>query len=309
VAINVDEPSAVGQPGISAQESMRRAADLSNRQFLDPMTNQATKGAFVERPIVPRNPLPPTSVAENPGALISRPSLGGIAEWDELAAHILKKYGSQLEGKSPAQVKNILNRAILKELKNPTTTPGKIISEALEAQLGKPARDLFKSSGTILKWGKAPALLKTAGAGAANAIAIAGALLGGVQIGGGINKITEGKTAMGAVDIAQGSTNVGLVIGTAAGVKSGAIVVKGGVVAGGAAVGAGLLAVGGLALGFEETRRAIRGEKTAAVEATESWADLVVQGEKQGGFKGFLKQAGGWTGGFFSTLIAVGQGY
>jgi RHS repeat-associated protein len=128
------------------------------------------------------------------------------------------------------------------------------------------------------------------------------------QVGSGVTKIRSGQTGEGVVDIAEGTANVGLTIGTYAGVKSGAIAVKGGVVAGGATVGAGVLAAGGLALGFEEARRALRGERTAALEATEDWADLVVRGDKQGGFKGFLMQAGGWTGGFFSTLIAVGQG-
>jgi hypothetical protein len=126
------------------------------------------------------------------------------------------------------------------------------------------------------------------------------------QIGSGVTKIIKGQAGEGAVDVAEGTTGVGLTIGTYAGVKSGAIAVAEGT--GTATFGAGLLAAGGLALGFEETRRALRGEKTAAVEATESWADLAYRGEKQGGFKGFLKQAEGWTGGFFSTLIAVGQG-
>ncbi|MFX1562422.1 MAG: SpvB/TcaC N-terminal domain-containing protein, partial [Promethearchaeota archaeon] len=141
------------------------------------------------------------------------------------------------------------------------------------------------------------------------ALGVAGSAFGGYQIGSGINQVLQGDTAMGVVDIAEGTTNVGLTIYTTAGVESGAIVAKGGVLAGGAAVGAGLLATGSVALGFEETRRALRGEKTAAVEATESWANLVVRGEKEGGVKGFFKQAAGWTGGFFSTLIAVGQGY
>lgn len=61
-------------------------------------------------------------------------------------------------------------------------------------------------------------------------------------------------------------------------------------------------------LAAEEARRAIEGKKTAAVEATEYYANMVNEGEKEGSTLGALKQAGGWTGGF-STLIAVGQGY
>jgi RHS repeat-associated protein len=126
------------------------------------------------------------------------------------------------------------------------------------------------------------------------------------QIGGGINKMFNGQRGEGAVDVTEGTVNVSLTIGTYALLKKGVITVGGG---GWAATGAGLLAAGSIMLAAEETRRTLRGEKTAALEATEYYADLVVEGEKQGGVKGVLKQAAGWTGGFFSTLIAVGQGY
>ena len=54
VGLNLDEPLAVGEPGITEQEAMRRAMDLGNRQLLDPMTNQATKRANIEDPITER---------------------------------------------------------------------------------------------------------------------------------------------------------------------------------------------------------------------------------------------------------------
>jgi RHS repeat-associated protein len=146
-------------------------------------------------------------------------------------------------------------------------------------------------------------VLKVLGA----AAGVAGSLVGGVQVGTGINQIAEGHTGEGVITASEGTANLGLTIGTAALVK--AKVVSVGAAGGAAVVGAGLLAAGGIMLAAEEARRALRGEKTAAVGATEYYAGLVVEGEKEGGVGGALKQAGGWVGGFFSTLIAVGQGY
>jgi len=40
----------------------------------------------------------------------------------------------------------------------------------------------------------------------------------------------------------------------------------------------------------------------AGEEASEFYADQIVEGERQGGFSGFMVQAGGYTGGFFSAL-------
>jgi hypothetical protein len=40
----------------------------------------------------------------------------------------------------------------------------------------------------------------------------------------------------------------------------------------------------------------------AGESAAQYWADLVVEGDKQGGVGGFLKGVGGWTGGLFASL-------
>src|SRR5262249_48247866 len=40
----------------------------------------------------------------------------------------------------------------------------------------------------------------------------------------------------------------------------------------------------------------------AGQDATQYYADLVVEGEKEGGFRGGVKQAAGWTGGLFAVL-------
>jgi hypothetical protein len=145
VSLNIDEPLAVGERGISPAESMRRATDLRNRQFLDFMTNQGTKREFPEVPSPAKGApdLSSTSVKENPSSLITRPSLGGIKEWDELSAIVLERSGPSLSGKTPQQAKEVLNRAIREELKDPKTAPGRAISDALVNQLGMPREELF----------------------------------------------------------------------------------------------------------------------------------------------------------------------
>lgn len=138
--------------------------------------------------------------------------------------------------------------------------------------------------------------------------AVGGSLAGGIQVGTGIVQVQEGKVGEGAATVTEGTANLGLTIGGAALVKAKVVTTSAGVVGGTATVGAGVLAAGGIALAGEEWRRAVRGEKSAAHEAAEYWADVAVEGESQGGFKGAAKQAAGWTFGFFATLVAVGQG-
>lgn len=132
-----------------------------------------------------------------------------------------------------------------------------------------------------------------------------GGLLSGRQIVSGGKELAEGKTGEGLVGIAEGSANLFLTLAP----HAKGVAAASGTGAGALSFGGGILAAGGIMLGSEEARRSIRGEKTAAVESTEYYADLVNQGEKEGGVAGFLKQVGGYTGGFFSTLVAVGQGY
>ena len=58
------------------------------------------------------------------------------------SAKILKDSAGRIKGKTPGQVKEILNEAIRAELKAPKTEAGKIFSEALTKQLGVEAKDL-----------------------------------------------------------------------------------------------------------------------------------------------------------------------
>ena len=165
--------------------------------------------------------------------------------------------------------------------------------------------DLKPAAGTAAETlGTGGKILKGLGA----AAGVVGSLIGGVQVGTGIVQVQEGQGAEGAVTITEGGTNLALTIGGAALVKAKVVTTAAGVTGGAATVGAGVLAGGGIALAAEEWRRAIRGQKSAAREAAEYWADVAVAGEAQGGFEGAAKQAAGWTFGFFATLIAVGQG-
>jgi hypothetical protein len=160
--------------------------------------------------------------------------------------------------------------------------------------------------------GRTLARLRALFGGAALGLEVSGNLLGsamgGYQVGTGINQMIEGKTEEGAVTVTEGSANLGLTIGSTAAVKGGLVTTTAGGAGAAATAGAGILAAGGIMLAAEEARRSLRGEKTAAVEATEFYADLAVEGEEQGGVRGAFKQAAGWTGGLFSTLITVGQG-
>jgi hypothetical protein len=144
LGINIDEPLAPGEPGISPQEAMRRATDLHNRQLLDSLTNQATKREAVHVPIAPRKSRAVVSVVDKPSAVIDRP-LGEVKEWRELSEIILEKKARALAGKTPDQARDLLNRALRDELKDPRTAPGRLLSAALEGLLGKDASDLFRS--------------------------------------------------------------------------------------------------------------------------------------------------------------------
>lgn len=130
--------------------------------------------------------------------------------------------------------------------------------------------------------------------------------LSSIQIGRGLKKLELGNTGEGILDVTEGGVGVGLTIGVYSGLKTGAIVVLEGT--GTLTFFAGILASGGLWLGFEESRRALSGEKTLAVEAAEYWAQFAIVGEERGGVKGVFEQAAGYTFGSLAALIAYGQG-
>lgn len=140
--------------------------------------------------------------------------------------------------------------------------------------------------------------------------AIVGSFVGGYQVGTGGVMISEGKTGEGVTTIAEGTANLGLTIGTAAAIKANLIKTTGSAGASGAAftVAAGIAAAGAIALAAEETRRALRGEKTMAAEAVEYWEAVqdsaVAEGPTVGGA---LKYVGAGFAGAAAGFIASGQ--
>src|SRR5262249_42486954 len=87
----VDEPLAVGRPGLTYAQLMDRALDvLHNRQFLDLIFNSATKGNFEQGPGPVPGPLPVVSVVDQPGA-IWRPTLENVLEWRDFSSFIVNK--------------------------------------------------------------------------------------------------------------------------------------------------------------------------------------------------------------------------
>jgi hypothetical protein len=99
--------------------------------------------------------------------------------------------------------------------------------------------------------------------------AVAGAGFAGYQVGTGINDVAQGKTGSGVTDIVGGAANLGLAIGVPAAVKAGTLAVGGG--AGALALVTGL-AGASIAWAVEDTKRALRGEKTMTDIATEYWS-------------------------------------
>ena len=153
-SINVDESLPVGESGISHKEAMRRACDMDKRQLLEAYYNQGPKNNNVEFAPNRATSFPRVSLKDQPGAIF-RPQLGGIKEWDEMSSKILKEKLPTLKGKSPGDAKKLLNKALIEEMKNPRTVAGKVISEELESQLGRPAKELFSADfKSTAKWGQ-----------------------------------------------------------------------------------------------------------------------------------------------------------
>jgi RHS repeat-associated protein len=219
--------------------------------------------------------------------------------------------------RSVSDLRNLLRAATQEKL----TPVGKILSRLLEkdrswAQIVKKYGDPFdvalpaerrmviadKIAAASAKSSRAMNALQAFGKG----LMVLNVAVSSWQIGGGITKIRSGQTGEGALDVAEGTANVGLTIGTYAGVKSGLIVVAEGT--GAASFGAGLVAAGALALGFEESRRTLRGEKTMAAEAHAYWKSVQeAEIEKGPSVGGALKYVGAEFAKGAAGFIASGQ--
>jgi hypothetical protein len=186
-SLNLDHVEALNEEGITEQERMKRAMDLNNRQFIDRFFNQVTKKHFKENHN--REPLPDVSLKDQPSAIF-RPTLGTVKEWREMTDIILQRHMGGLKDKSALDVNRILHRALLEEIKNPTTQPGRVVNMTLRAQTGTDPEFLFRPERLATRiWTESHPHVKGAGErarGAINAIVLAAAKA--------LNTITEVTT-------------------------------------------------------------------------------------------------------------------
>ena len=161
-------------------------------------------------------------------------------------------------------------------------------SDLLPEQRIALADQIAQKSGATSKWVGA---LQYIGKG----LMVAGSFFNGFEFGGGINKIREGKVGEGVVDMSEGASNFGLTVYTYHGVKAGTIATEGGLAGGAMTLASALAAAGSLWFAFEDTRRAINGERSLPEEAMDYWGGVVKSGEERGGVLGHAEQAGAYT--------------
>jgi len=169
--IAVDEPLAVGQQGISDAERMRRALDIEgNRQFKDWIYNSATSRELEEFRIglseteLPEVSLKSDALPTDPRARLEaqgqiwRRDLRKVKEWRELAQFIRQRIAARIANvRSPGKVKEIINEAIRKEIKNPSSDnpAGQAIHDAIKATTGMEPKEIFRPETTALaRWAK-----------------------------------------------------------------------------------------------------------------------------------------------------------
>jgi RHS repeat-associated protein len=144
ITMDIDEPNAVGDRGISAADARARATDVNNRQFLDPRTNRATKhlGASTD-PQAPARP--PVSVADDPDALLNR-RFSEITEMRDVFNEASSKIRNPASLK-PTDLKNRINSYIWDVIKNSNSSSAVKVRAAL-AKLGF---ENVKGQGYVLK--------------------------------------------------------------------------------------------------------------------------------------------------------------
>ena len=252
VTFDVDEPNAVGERGISKAKAYRRATSAANRQALLSTTNRVGKGTRVELPVGRAKggpPKAPISVTEDAAALFTR-RFSEVTELNDLFEEA-KRTLSGRRDLTPVELKNRINTEFRRLIREGSSDAAVKVRGAFE-EIGWDSQTLRPRVATAGKW------LERIGKGAA----VLGSLIGGIQVGLGVNQIIEGKTALGAVDIAEGGANLGLTIGTTYAVTKGGLVAEAGVAAGGLGIAAGVAAGASVALAAETARAAIKGEET-----------------------------------------------
>lgn len=128
---DIDEPLAVGAPGIKPQRAVDRAMDPHNRQFLDPATNRRTKYTGTDPRDVARGreKLKPVSLKDDPNALFTR-RFDETHEMSEIFQQAVDRV--QNKGKlTPTQLKNRINREVSDIIKNGTSDAANSVREIL----------------------------------------------------------------------------------------------------------------------------------------------------------------------------------
>lgn len=137
------------------------------------------------------------------------------------------------------------------------------------------------------------------------ALGIIGSALEGFHIGTGLVDISEGRVAEGSNKVAFGTARLGTTLGGAKLVQTGKIAAGGG---GGSLFLAGMAAVGSLILAETEISRTLRGEKTAAAEATDYWKEVQDRSvSKEATVGGAFKYVGAEFAKGLSGFISSGQ--
>jgi len=128
IMMDIDEPSAVGERGITATEARARALNVNNRQFLDSMTNRRTKYLGTDsRPA--GTPRASVSVVADPNVLLTR-KFGEVSEMTDIFNQALGKIQNQ-GALSPTELKNRINSYMWDIIKTDSGASATKVREAL----------------------------------------------------------------------------------------------------------------------------------------------------------------------------------
>jgi hypothetical protein len=146
IGANIDENLPVGDTSVDIAERQRRALDLNNRDFKDPLTNQRTKHVMIDARDLAR-----LKMIRKPVSLAMQETVNGktrvksgneyLALWGRRFSEIVevKAIGERIvkdmEGKTtrrPGDLKAELNSRMWDEFKNPKSPEGRIVAEAIE---------------------------------------------------------------------------------------------------------------------------------------------------------------------------------
>ncbi|MFI9106144.1 SpvB/TcaC N-terminal domain-containing protein [Streptomyces fildesensis] len=200
ISMDIDEPLAVGERGVSVGDARGRALDVSNRQFLDPATNRSTKylGADARATNLSRGAV---SVADDANILMTR-NFNEITEMRTIFAQAVARVRDPM-GMSPTALKNAINSHVWDIIKTDTGSAATRVRAAL-SDLG------FENVP-----GKGYRMMAQAGAsgGAPSAAAGESAVAEVAEVGSGLSKAGRvfgflGKAAI-AIPVAYRSFMVG----------------------------------------------------------------------------------------------------